>query len=121
MSYAASLKVFITFYPQIRYALPGLFHMWKPVLPPILESIFTQRFHAPTHRLSSAMLEPRSQWSGVLRARRVLTLVPGLEGDSLWWEEGRIRGVGSAAAMERTAPPWIPRWSFRMRWLRRAW
>lgn len=83
--------------------------MWKPALPPILESIFTQRFHAPTHRLSSAMLEPRSQWSGVLRARRVLTLVPGLEGDSLWWEEGRIRGVGSAAAMERAAPPWIPR------------
>jgi len=36
-------------------------------------------------------------------------MVPGLEGDSLWWLDGRIRGVGSAAEMERAAPPQLPR------------
>ncbi len=45
----------------------------------------------------------------MLRGRRVLTLVPGLEGDALWWENGRIRGVGRAAAIERRAPRHLPR------------
>lgn len=36
-------------------------------------------------------------------------MVPGLEGESLWWENGRIRGVGSASEMERAAPRGIPR------------
>ena len=46
---------------------------------------------------------------GVLRGRRVLTLVPGLEGDALWWESGRLRGVGRAAAIDRQAPRHLPR------------
>ena len=45
----------------------------------------------------------------MLRGRRVLTLVPGLEGDALWWENGRIRGVGRAAAIDRQAPRHLPR------------
>ena len=46
---------------------------------------------------------------GVLRGRRVLTLVPGLEGDALWWEHGRIRAVGAAVDVERLAPRHLPR------------
>ena len=47
--------------------------------------------------------------SGVLHARRVMTMQPGLEGEALWWEHGRIGGVGSAAAIERSAPRHLPR------------
>jgi hypothetical protein len=36
-------------------------------------------------------------------------MVPGLEGESLWWQDGRIRGVGSAAEMEQVAPHHVPR------------
>ena len=50
-----------------------------------------------------------SAQEGVLRARRVLTLVPGLEGDAVWWEDGRIRAVGKAAEIERMAPRRLPR------------
>ena len=46
---------------------------------------------------------------GVLRVRRVLSLVPGLEGDALWWENGRIQAVGRAAAIDRQAPRHLPR------------
>ena len=56
------------------------------------------------------MADARSHGSGLLRARRILTLVPGLEGDCLWWQGGRIQGVGSAAEMERSAPRHLPRW-----------
>lgn len=49
------------------------------------------------------------QTSGLLRAGRILTMVRGLEGESVWWEDGRIRGIGSATAMERAAPRWVPR------------
>lgn len=52
---------------------------------------------------------PLSAEGGVLCGRRVLTLVPGLAGDALWWENGRIRGVGPAAAVDRQAPPHLPR------------
>ena len=38
-----------------------------------------------------------------------MTLVPGLEGDALWWQEGRIRGVGPAARLDRLAPRHLPR------------
>jgi len=55
------------------------------------------------------MADARSHGSGLLRARRVLTMVPGLDGDSLWWQNGRIQGVGSAVEMERAAPRHIPR------------
>jgi predicted amidohydrolase YtcJ len=47
---------------------------------------------------------------GVLRGRRVLTLAPGVEGESVWWEQGRIRMVGSAAQIECAAPRRIPRY-----------
>jgi hypothetical protein len=46
---------------------------------------------------------------GVLRGRRVLTLVPGDRGDAIWWQDGRIRGVGGAAAIDRQAPKHLPR------------
>jgi predicted amidohydrolase YtcJ len=36
-------------------------------------------------------------------------MVPGLEGESLWWQDGRIRGVGSAAELEQVAPRHVPR------------
>ena len=36
-------------------------------------------------------------------------MVPGLEGDSLWWQDGRIQGVGSATEMENAAPRHVPR------------
>ena len=52
--------------------------------------------------------EPRLE-GGVLRGRRVLTLVPGIEGEAVWWEAGRIRGVGSAVEVEREAPRHLPR------------
>ena len=46
---------------------------------------------------------------GVLRGRRVLSLEPGLEGDTVWWEDGRIRGVGNASVIDRQAPRDLPR------------
>ncbi|HEY8195967.1 MAG TPA: amidohydrolase [Gemmatimonadales bacterium] len=55
------------------------------------------------------MPDALTRGSGLLRARRVLTMVPGLDGESLWWENGRIRGVGSASEMERAAPRGILR------------
>ncbi len=55
------------------------------------------------------MPDARMQGSGLLRARRILTMMPGVEGESLWWESGRIRGVGPAAEIERAAPRGIPR------------
>ncbi len=48
--------------------------------------------------------------SGLIRARRVLTLSPGLEGDCVWWRDGRIEAVGSAAKLERAAPRDVPRY-----------
>ena len=55
------------------------------------------------------MTNSRSQPGGVLRARRVVTMQPGLEGEALWWEDGRIGGVGSATEIERSAPRHLPR------------
>ena len=49
---------------------------------------------------------------GIVHARRVLTLVPGLEGESLWWEDGKVRGVGSARELDLIAPPSLPRYVF---------
>jgi hypothetical protein len=40
----------------------------------------------------------------------VVTLTPGLEGDALWWEHGRIRGVGRAAEIDRQAPRHLRRY-----------
>jgi predicted amidohydrolase YtcJ len=48
--------------------------------------------------------------NGVIHARRVLTMEPGLEAQSLWWEEGRVRLAGSALEVERAAPRGIVRY-----------
>ena len=56
----------------------------------------------PEHR-------PPTATGGVLRARRILSFEPGVEGDAVWWEGGRIRGVGPAATIDREAPPYLPR------------
>jgi predicted amidohydrolase YtcJ len=47
--------------------------------------------------------------SGLLRARRVLTLAPAVSGDAIWWEAGRIRAVGGAAAVAKLVPAHTPR------------
>ena len=54
--------------------------------------------HSPVHE------------SGVLRARRVMTMTPGPEAEALWWQAGRIELVGSASEVERAAPRGIPRY-----------
>jgi hypothetical protein len=46
VTYAILIKGFLMFYTQIRYALPRLFHMWKPALATQPPPGFTQRFHA---------------------------------------------------------------------------
>ena len=51
----------------------------------------------------------RAGEGGVLRGRRVLSLVPGSGGDAVWWQDGRIRAVGRAAAIDRQAPRHLPR------------
>jgi hypothetical protein len=50
--------------------------------------------------------------SGLIRARRVLTMSPGLEGDCVLWRDGRIQAVGPAAKLERAAPRDLPRYDF---------
>jgi hypothetical protein len=50
--------------------------------------------------------------SGFLRARRLVTLTPGLQGDAVWWEGGRIRAVGRAEAVERLVSRDVPRFEF---------
>jgi predicted amidohydrolase YtcJ len=50
--------------------------------------------------------------SGLLHARRILTLSPGQDGDALWWEKGRIRRVGSLSDVDREAPRNVPRYDF---------
>src|SRR5919112_2705289 len=48
--------------------------------------------------------------TGLVRARRILTMSPGIEGDAVLWEEGRIRMVGPAARVDRAAGPQVPRY-----------
>ncbi len=50
--------------------------------------------------------------SGLLRARRILTLIPGVNGDAVWWENGRIRRIGRAVELEQEAPSRVPRWDY---------
>ena len=52
---------------------------------------------------------PGNAKAGVLRGRRIVTLVPGLDGDAIWWEHGRVRGVGKASVIDRQAPRDLPR------------
>ncbi|MEP7175540.1 MAG: amidohydrolase [Gemmatimonadales bacterium] len=45
---------------------------------------------------------------GFLRARRVLALEAGVEGDGIWWQDGRIRAVGAADEVARGIPRGTP-------------
>jgi predicted amidohydrolase YtcJ len=56
--------------------------------------------------------QPLPASGGVLFGRRVLSLLPGLEGDAVWWQDGRIRGVGQARVLERKAPKELPRFDY---------
>lgn len=54
------------------------------------------------------MKPPESTGSGFLRARRVLAFAPGVEGDAIWWQKGRIEAVGMAHALARQVPTHVP-------------
>ena len=48
--------------------------------------------------------------AGFLRARAVRSLVPGVAGNAIWWEAGRIVAVGDAIRLERRVPTRVPRY-----------
>jgi predicted amidohydrolase YtcJ len=56
------------------------------------------------------MSHPLGSTSGLLRARRVITMAPGLEGDAILWQDGRIRLVGPIAQVQKSAPRLTPRY-----------
>jgi predicted amidohydrolase YtcJ len=56
---------------------------------------------------STEIMQP-AVTTGFLRARHVLTLDPGVHGDAVWWRDGRIVAVGSAAALAREVPAATP-------------
>lgn len=56
------------------------------------------------------MLEESLSRSGFLVAGRVMSLVPGLTADAIWWDHGRIRMVGPAAELARRVPSSVPRY-----------
>jgi predicted amidohydrolase YtcJ len=68
------------------------------------------RFQVDGDILPSMPSSITPQGDGVLRARRLITMAPGVEGDALWWKEGTIRAVGTAAEIERLAPGKVPRY-----------
>lgn len=41
-----------------------------------------------------------------------MTLAPGQQGDALWWENGRIRAVGTARDLQRQVARDVPRYEF---------
>jgi predicted amidohydrolase YtcJ len=41
-----------------------------------------------------------------------MTLAPGVQGEALWWENGRIRAVGSGRELERQVTRDVPRYEF---------
>lgn len=46
--------------------------------------------------------------SGFLRARRILSLAPGVVGNAVWWSDGVLQAVGQAATVAREVPPGTP-------------
>jgi predicted amidohydrolase YtcJ len=54
------------------------------------------------------MTAPETTASGFLRARKILSLAPGVTGDAIWWRDGRIEAVGSAATLARSVPAKTP-------------
>jgi predicted amidohydrolase YtcJ len=53
------------------------------------------------------------QQGGVVFARRVMSLQPGVDGQAVWWLDGRVRGVGSIRSVDRQAPKHLPRFDLR--------
>jgi imidazolonepropionase-like amidohydrolase len=53
---------------------------------------------------------PNSSRGGVLRARHIVSLIDGVRGDAVWWEDGAIRRVGRAVELDRDAPSFLPRY-----------
>jgi len=49
---------------------------------------------------------------GFLRARRVLSLAPGVTGDAIWWQDGQVRAVGVARELARRVPSRVPRYEY---------
>jgi len=54
---------------------------------------------------------------GFLRGGRVLSLAPGIDGDAVWWQAGRVRAVGNAATLERNLSPETPRYDLPGTWI----
>jgi hypothetical protein len=78
-----------------------------------LRQIFTS---SSFQHVETALLDPRAMKEipprlrdGLLCARRILTLVPGAEGDAVWWQSGRVVAIGAAAALDRMVPHGVPR------------
>jgi predicted amidohydrolase YtcJ len=40
-------------------------------------------------------------------------MLPGVEGEALWWQDGTIQQVGKSSEVERSAPPGYPRFELR--------
>src|SRR5580765_1825630 len=59
---------------------------------------------------SALMSHSPADLSGVLRARRVMTMTPAPDAEALWWRGGRIQLVGSASEVERAAPRGVTRY-----------
>jgi predicted amidohydrolase YtcJ len=55
--------------------------------------------------------------SGFLRAGRVISLAPGVSGDAIWWQDGRIRAVGPAALVRREVPSGTPELELPRAWV----
>jgi predicted amidohydrolase YtcJ len=55
----------------------------------------------------------RQERAGVVHAGRIVTMVPGLEGEALWWQNGKVQQVGKASEIERDAPRRLPRYELK--------
>jgi len=54
---------------------------------------------------------------GFLRAARVLGVAPGVSGDAIWWEAGRVRAVGRAADVAHQVPRGTPLFNLPGAWV----
>ena len=50
--------------------------------------------------------------SGFVQVRRVISLSPGVEGDAIWWQGGRVRMVGPADRVAARVPAGTPEFHF---------
>jgi predicted amidohydrolase YtcJ len=92
VTYYVQLILFLAVPAQFRYSLGWVINMWKA--PP---------------RAGQGSVRPRpGVTSGLLRARRILTLDPAARGDAVWWRDGRIVAVGGAVELARRVPAGTP-------------